>query len=468
MAEVKEGKEVKGERKVKEVKGEKKVRRRKKGVYRRLVAQMEFYFSDANLRMSKFLAGIYAKDPWVPVATFLTFNKISALLAELGVGEAAGEQEGELGKALRVVPSPHLALSEEGDKVTRVEPFKQAEKEQVEARTVYVENLPQDADHESLKKVGPPPSPPTKPPLQLFSEFGEVVYVSIPRFPTSRRSKGFAFVEFSLDSAVVGVLAAMQGVMGELASIKAFQEAEVEGGGKRKMEEGGEGEGRAKKARTEGEAVKEEEAVRGEEVVERQHSDLRVLSKEQWRKLRNKYLNEQRKNFSAAKQKLKKPRSPRREVDAKEEKGKTQKMETEEQVKEEVKVAIGEEMVPGLIVKVTVVEGVESVQGMKRVVREAVGGEAVGYVDCRVGAAEVWVRCADRAQAARLVGVGAGLGGAAELVGGAEEEGYWQKIRKDREEKRSGKVVVPKVRGRRKLVARIEASKSSATHVFFE
>ena len=170
MAEVKEGKEVKGERKVKEVKedrkvkevkGEKKVRRRKKGVYRRLVAQMEFYFSDANLRMSKFLAGIYAKDPWVPVATFLTFNKISALLAELGVGEAAGEQEGELGKALRVVPSPHLALSEEGDKVTRVEPFKQAEKEQVEARTVYVENLPQDADHESLKKVGPPPSPPT-------------------------------------------------------------------------------------------------------------------------------------------------------------------------------------------------------------------------------------------------------------------------------------------------------------------
>ena len=71
-------------------------------------------------------------------------------------------------KALRVVPSPVLQLSEDGKKVviitrvyttycfkvTRVEPFKPANKEQVEARTIYVENLPSDADHESLTKVG--------------------------------------------------------------------------------------------------------------------------------------------------------------------------------------------------------------------------------------------------------------------------------------------------------------------------
>ena len=56
-------------------------------------------------------------------------------------------------KALRVIASPHLQLSEDGKKVTRVNPFKPADKEQVEARTIYVENLPSDADHESLKKV---------------------------------------------------------------------------------------------------------------------------------------------------------------------------------------------------------------------------------------------------------------------------------------------------------------------------
>ena len=59
------------------VRKEKKARKRKKGAYRRLVAQMEFYFSDANLRMSKFLAAIYLADPWVPLDTFLTFNKVA-------------------------------------------------------------------------------------------------------------------------------------------------------------------------------------------------------------------------------------------------------------------------------------------------------------------------------------------------------------------------------------------------------
>ena len=134
---------------------------------------MEFYFSDANLRLSKFLAKIYAKDPWVPIQTFLSFNKVAALLAELDVGEEETSQVAEVlshvsrkrvkftkqsldlkvEKALRVVASPVLQLSEDGKKVTRAEPFKPADKEQVEARTIYVENLPQDADHESLKKV---------------------------------------------------------------------------------------------------------------------------------------------------------------------------------------------------------------------------------------------------------------------------------------------------------------------------
>ena len=70
-------------------------------------------------------------------------------------------------------------------------------------------------------------------------------------------------------------------------------------------------------------------------------------------------------------------------------------------------------------------------------------------------------RCMDTEQARRLVRAGEG-----ELVEGVEEEQYWAKIKKDREEKRSGKVVVPKVKNKKKLMQRIETMKSA--HVYFD
>ena len=129
--------------------------------------------------------------------------------------------------------------------------------------------------------------------------------------------------------------------------------------------------------------------------------------------------------------------------------------------------------------KVTVEGGVESVQGVKKKVREALGGEGVAYVDTRVGAPEAWIRlfylkgfgtklipktnfrCVDTEQARRLVRAGEG-----ELVEGVEEEQYWAKIKKDREEKRSGKVIVPKVKNKKKLIQRIDTMKSA--HVYFD
>ena len=42
--------------------------------------------------------------------------------------------------------------------------------------------------------------------------------------------------------------------------------------------------------------------------------------------------------------------------------------------------------------QVTVEGGVESVQGMKKRVGEALGGEGDAYVDTRVGAPDAWIR----------------------------------------------------------------------------
>ena len=94
-------------------KQEKKARKRRKGVYRRLVKQMEFYFSDANLRQSKFLLPLYQADPWITLTTFLTFNKVATMLSEI-LGDNAGQEErvAELTKAISVVESETIHLSE--------------------------------------------------------------------------------------------------------------------------------------------------------------------------------------------------------------------------------------------------------------------------------------------------------------------------------------------------------------------
>lgn len=54
-------------------------------------------------------------------------------------------------------------------------------------RTVYMEKYPINSDHESLR--------------HLLEKYGKVVHVSLPRYPTSREFKGFAFVEFATPQA---------------------------------------------------------------------------------------------------------------------------------------------------------------------------------------------------------------------------------------------------------------------------
>lgn len=104
----------------------------------------------------------------VDLNVFLSFNKIRKLnCTSDDIKKAIGKSE-------------IIELSEDKEKICRKKPL--VVKENVEECTIYVENIKADADHEWLS--------------HFFSDFGTVVYVSIPKYQHTKENKGFAFIEF--------------------------------------------------------------------------------------------------------------------------------------------------------------------------------------------------------------------------------------------------------------------------------
>ncbi|XP_003705365.2 la related protein 7 [Megachile rotundata] len=184
-----------------------KPRLRKKALHAAILKQMEFYFSDANLSKDRFLSNLIKEDPYVDLMIFMRCNKIRELTTDVN----------RVTKALQA--STILSLSKDGTKVRRVTPIVQ--KENIDDCTVYVQNLPPDADHEMLSTI--------------FSQYGQVVYVSVPKFKINKKIKGFAFVEFNTPEEANKCLRAFQKkgfvlpsytAPDELLSITTFDDAE--------------------------------------------------------------------------------------------------------------------------------------------------------------------------------------------------------------------------------------------------
>lgn len=148
-----------------------KVRRRKKKLFKSIRYQMEFYFSDANLRKDRYMSELVHKDEegYVDLEVFLTFHKIRALTADVKDIAAA------------ISSSEMLQMDDAHKRVRRCTEL--AAKPDVDECTLYVERLPLHADHAWLKGV--------------FSRHGQVLYVSLPRYRHNNRIKGFAFIEFA-------------------------------------------------------------------------------------------------------------------------------------------------------------------------------------------------------------------------------------------------------------------------------
>lgn len=111
---------------------------------------------------------------------FLKFNKIRTLTSD----------SKQITKALK--HSELLELNESKTKVRRKIQFVEPSEHEVEKRTIYVENLPSNISNDKLKK--------------LFKSFGEISYISLPKFKSSFQSKGFAFIEFKEKSSAKNAL----------------------------------------------------------------------------------------------------------------------------------------------------------------------------------------------------------------------------------------------------------------------
>ncbi len=145
--------------------------------------QIEFYFSDENLLHDKFLQKflIRDKDKGVPLTILDNFNKVKQILSDVK----------DLPKRINYIrnaieSSNILRLNKKKNKIKRQNDFKldQIDYNEIDERSVYVENLPNNINHDLINVI--------------FSRCGKVVHVSIPKFSDNKKPKGFGFVIYEV------------------------------------------------------------------------------------------------------------------------------------------------------------------------------------------------------------------------------------------------------------------------------
>jgi La-related protein 7 len=191
-------------------------RHRKRKLYADICKQLEFYFSDANITKNRLMQDMVNRTEYVDLITFLDFNRIKGMTRRIE----------DLQKAL--VTSDKLELSADRMGVKRRVPYdakRLKNDEEVEACTVYVENVPKHADHAFLETI--------------FQSFGPIAYISLPKFRVSKQPKGFAFIEFDTPEIANACVEAYKGEgaclpsdmdPASLMSIQAFNDEQQESG----------------------------------------------------------------------------------------------------------------------------------------------------------------------------------------------------------------------------------------------
>ena len=179
-------------------------------VAEKLQKQLEYYFSDANLRRDAHLKGLAGADDdstlrqWVDLEHVLAFSRARAIL-----NESTTDGEPAKKRAKTEIPTVALAaarassaieLSEDGTRIRRAQPYVAVDAKELAARTLYVEPVADDASIDSIQA--------------RFAPHGTVTNVSLPR------GRGFGFVEFERRESAQAACAALDGVDGVAATLK--------------------------------------------------------------------------------------------------------------------------------------------------------------------------------------------------------------------------------------------------------
>lgn len=499
-----------------------KSRHRKKALHASILKLMEFYFSDANLNKDRFLNKLIDANPYVDLSVFLKFNKIRNLTDETS----------RIAKALS--NSTILELSDDKKRVKRTTPI--CQKNNIEDCMIYVEGLSIDTDHDWLSSV--------------FSRYGPVDYVSIPRYNNTKKIKGYAFVEFAKAEDAKKCLKEFtdqnctlpsQIAPHDLMSIKTFSDDDQSTNNtvvkieksqelaaslsstltkKRPLENGADTEDSCqpsdmKKARLINDGdhdnddgyVDEEEETTSEVVIQSKDQDedkkkqkkknrkrrdrneqpyiedygLRIMSKTDWRILRNKYLNMQRDRMKQLKQDLKKTRMSPYSYDQRDvtstsaatsdvpppiptprppttDDGSLKNKKPKQELQPKFT------FVEGLIVKIELDE--HHCTDAKSLKSEFRNDTNVKYIDIHDGTNIIYVRC-DTPEGTNKFVEKYSDEKTVTVLSGDEEKLYWDKMNKDREqkfEKRNRKE--NKQRGRDKLLKKAE--KELGKHIRFD
>ncbi|CDY22991.1 BnaC03g40780D [Brassica napus] len=131
----------------------------------KIVKQVEYQFTDMSLLANKSISKHINKDPegYVPISYIASTKKIKALTSHHHL------------VALALRSSSKLVVSEDNKKVKRKIPFTDRDREELQGRTVVVENLPDDHSYQNLEKI--------------FGVVGNVTAIRICHPPESNTSR---------------------------------------------------------------------------------------------------------------------------------------------------------------------------------------------------------------------------------------------------------------------------------------